>query len=509
MKRYKDSIVLIISNIIFEYILILATYFICGLVRIYVPVSIGRKFYLSTIGRFTPFILIVDIFIICLFFVMGDYYSIHFRNAKRIFFEAFVVAFLGGVVGSAVLFFIDGSQFSRILLIMVVPSWCIVISIKRFLCEKIATRIFSNKISSCKVLIVGTDSNARGYYYNLKTDAQNSTRYIYVGYIADVKNEFMDSYLGDISKLYEVISANEINKVVISADGLTKDVLNNILSICAVFGIECFVIPVYADYIYEGQKVKVDNGLHVINVNAFNTSSILGVNVSVTDMDKTIRDIEANLEKWRGEYVCVSNVHTTVMAYDDPDYRQVQNGAVMALPDGGPLSSYSRSEGKKEAKRVTGPDLMREILIRSGEHGWTHFFYGSTQKTLDMLKEKIEKVYPGAKVVGMISPPFRELSPEEDMEYVELINSLKPDFVWVGLGAPKQEIWMSAHKGRIDSLMIGVGAAFDYESGNLKRAPKWMQKCSLEWLYRFMQEPRRLFKRYFVTNIKFLWLTRR
>ena len=109
----------------------------------------------------------------------------------------------------------------------------------------------------------------------------------------------------------------------------------------------------------------------------------------------------------------------------------------------------------------------------------------------------------------MISPPFRELSEEEDNKYIEEINNAKPDFLWVGLGAPKQEIWMAAHQGKIKSLMIGVGAAFDFESGTVKRAPKWVQNLKMEWFYRMLQDPKRLFKRYFVTNIKYLWLTRK
>lgn len=509
MKRYKDNILLIILNIIFEYILIMATYVICGLIRMYIPTSIGQLFYISTISKFTPFVLIVALFIIVIFFVMGDYYSIHFRSSKRILIESFSVCFIAGVVGSAILFFVDGSQFSRILLIMVVPSWSMIIFIKRILFEKIANVILPNKIITLNVLVIGAGNTARRYYTELKKNEGTSTRTYFSGYLAEEESKDMDRYLGGVEKLYDVISENKIDRVVIAEETATRKSINDILSICAVFGIETVIIPVYADYISDGQKVKTENGIHVLNVNAFNTSNILGVNVSVTDMDKTINDIVDNLDKWKGQYVCVSNVHTTVMAYDNPEYLDVQNGAIMALPDGGPLSSYSRSEGKKDAKRVTGPDLMREILAKSGEYGWSHFFYGSTQKTLDMLKDKIEKTYPDAKIAGMISPPFRELSPEEDSGFVDIINESGADFVWVGLGAPKQEIWMSAHKGRINALMIGVGAAFDYESGNLKRAPKWMQKCNLEWFYRFMQEPKRLFKRYFVTNIKFLWLTRR
>lgn len=500
---------MIFINILLEYILILATYIVCGLIRMTVPTSIGHKFHFYTIERFAPFVAIVGLFMIAVFFVMGDYLSIHFRSTKKIIIEAFCVSLLAGIVGSAVLFFIDGSQFSRILLLLVVPAWTLVIVVKRVIFEKIANKLLSNKIKSCNVLIIGATDNARRYYRELKLGENTSTRYTYVGYLAKEASEYLPQYLGNPDKLYDIVSSMQIGKIVIAEDDTTRKSLNTVLSICSVFGIEAIIIPVYNDYISEGQKIRTENGMHIINVNAFNTSNILGVNISVTDMDKTINDIADNLDTWKGQYVCVSNVHTTVMAHDNPDYREVQNGAVMALPDGGPLSSYSRSEGKKDARRVTGPDLMKEILIRSGEHGWTHFFYGSTQKTLDMLKTKIEKDYPGAKVVGMISPPFKELSPDEDAQYINEINAAKPDFVWVGLGAPKQEIWMSAHKGRINSLMLGVGAAFDYESGNLKRAPKWMQRCNLEWLYRFMQEPRRLFKRYFVTNIKFLWLTRR
>lgn len=239
------------------------------------------------------------------------------------------------------------------------------------------------------------------------------------------------------------------------------------------------------------------------------TNNILGVNIAVTNMDEILGLLCNNLQDLKGEYICVSNVHTTVMAHDDDSYRKVQNEAVIALPDGAPLSKYSRKKGYAQAERVTGPDLMKNILSLSAEREYRHFFYGSTQETLDKLKEVISEKYPGVTIAGMISPPFRPISPEEDKAFVEQINSSGADFVWVGLGAPKQEIWMNEHKGRINSLMIGVGAAFDYECGNIKRAPEWMQKLSLEWFYRLMQDPARLFKRYFVTNTKFLWLTRK
>lgn len=235
------------------------------------------------------------------------------------------------------------------------------------------------------------------------------------------------------------------------------------------------------------------------------TCDIMGVRIAVTDMDATLRLLAENIQRWRGEYICVANVHTTVTAQDDADYRAVQNGAVLALPDGGPLSKYSRAHGHPDAQRVTGPDLMREVLAASGEHGWRHYFYGSTEETLALLEKTLAERYPGAMVAGLYSPPFRPLTPQEDAEIVQKINDAKPDFVWVGLGAPKQERWMAAHKGRVQAVMVGVGAAFDYEAGNIQRAPQWMQRHNLEWLYRLLQDPRRLFMRYFVTNAKFLW----
>lgn len=240
---------------------------------------------------------------------------------------------------------------------------------------------------------------------------------------------------------------------------------------------------------------------------AMSVCEIMGVRIAVTDMETTVRRIEEHLDDWRGEYICVANVHTTVTAHDDPSYRAVQNGAVMALPDGGPLSQYSRRKGFAQAARVTGPDLMKEMLRESAQKHYRHYFYGSTQETLDILREKITRNYPGAVIAGMASPPFRPLTEEEDAAAVAAINEARPDFVWVGLGAPKQERWMAAHQGRVHALMLGVGAAFDYEAGNIRRAPRWMQRCNLEWLYRLLQDPKRLFKRYFVTNTKFLWWT--
>ena len=232
--------------------------------------------------------------------------------------------------------------------------------------------------------------------------------------------------------------------------------------------------------------------------------SIMGVNISVTDIDRVMRLIYENRDEWRGRYICVSNVHTTVMASENEKYRDIQNRAVMALPDGAPLSAFCRSHGFPKAERVAGPDLFKRMLASGQEMPLRHYLYGSTEETLRLLNEKISTAYPSAVICGSMSPPFRELNAKEDASAVEAINAAKPDIVWVGLGAPKQEIWMASHEGRINALMIGVGAAFDYEAGNIKRPPLIVQRLSLEWFYRLLQDPGRLFKRYLVTNTKFM-----
>lgn len=238
-----------------------------------------------------------------------------------------------------------------------------------------------------------------------------------------------------------------------------------------------------------------------------NTCEILGVNIAVTNMKDTVKYIEDNLQDLKGNYICISNVHTTVMAYEDETYRKVQNSGALALPDGRPLSLVQKKKGFKNAVRVTGPDLMGEIFKISEEKGYKHYFYGSTEETLNILRKKLNQSYPKLNIVGMYSPPFRDFVEVEKEEILDEINNGEIDFLWVGLGAPKQEKWMFSNKGRVSALMIGVGAGFDYYAEKISRAPMWMQKCSLEWLYRLMQDPKRLFNRYLVTNNKFMYLT--
>lgn len=236
------------------------------------------------------------------------------------------------------------------------------------------------------------------------------------------------------------------------------------------------------------------------------TCNILGTDIAVTNMSETIEYLEEHLDELRGEYICVSNVHTTVMAYEDKEYWQVQHDAAICLPDGKPLSVYSRKHGFPEAERVTGPDIMGELFAR--DNGIRHYFYGGKPETIETLSKVLREKYPHMQIAGMVSPPFRTLTDEEDAEEIQKMNNTGADIIWVGLGAPKQEKWMYEHRGKVNAVMIGVGAGFDYHAGTIKRAPLWMQKASLEWLYRLLQDPKRLLSRYFKTNLKYLWLIR-
>lgn len=242
---------------------------------------------------------------------------------------------------------------------------------------------------------------------------------------------------------------------------------------------------------------------HKVDKSEIPTCNIMGVNLAAINMSQLIEYTSENIKALSGDYMCVSNVHTTVTAYEDSSYKMVQNSGIMTIPDGGPLSSVGRKRGFDTMERTTGPSYMEEIFKLG--NGYTHYFYGSTQENLNKLNEVLKQKYPDIKISGMFSPPFRALTEEEDEKIIEQINKTNSDFIWVGLGAPKQEKWMNEHQGRVNGFMVGVGAGFDYFAGNIKRAPLWMQKCNMEWFYRLMQDPKRLFKRYWKTNIRFIW----
>lgn len=232
---------------------------------------------------------------------------------------------------------------------------------------------------------------------------------------------------------------------------------------------------------------------------------IIGVDISVVSFEKAIRYLFENFEDARGSYICAANVHTTVTAHENQNYKKIQNSSFMTLPDGKPLSVVGKKRGKYEMERVTGPDFLEEVLKRTENTEMKHYFYGTTQDNLNCFVSVIKNTYPNLKIVGVEPSVFRALSMEEENELVNRINESGADFVWVALGAPRQEIFCNNLSSHTKAVWVAVGGALNVISGVIPRAPQWMQNHGLEWFYRFIKEPRRLFKRYFVTNSKFLW----
>ena len=221
-------------------------------------------------------------------------------------------------------------------------------------------------------------------------------------------------------------------------------------------------------------------------------------------MEECLDFVVENLDQIRGEYVCVSNAHTTVMAHDDPAYRIIQAESIMAIPDGKPLSVIGRKQAPG-MERVTGPDLMRALFSAPEARNRSHYFYGNTPGNLGKLLEALLTAYPNLQVAGFEPSVFHELTPCEEKELANRINASSADYIWIGIGAPRQEVLCHRLKGRVCGLMVGVGGAFNILAGVTPEAPAWMKRLCLEWLFRLMQEPTRLFKRYLVTNTKFIF----
>ena len=227
-------------------------------------------------------------------------------------------------------------------------------------------------------------------------------------------------------------------------------------------------------------------------------ADILGVCVSAINMEDAVSLIEHRIATRVPTYVCITSVHGIIESLGHPRLRKIYNDAGLVTPDGMPLVWMSRWLGFDRTRRVYGPDLMRTLTALSVSRGYRHFYYGGDHCVADRLKQTLIRSHPGLQVVGTLTPPFRPLSPEEDDAVIAQINAAKPDIVWVGLSTPKQEFWMAAHVGRLDApVLIGVGAAFDFLAGIKKQAPRWMRRSGLEWLFRLLQEPRRLWRRYF------------
>jgi N-acetylglucosaminyldiphosphoundecaprenol N-acetyl-beta-D-mannosaminyltransferase len=222
-------------------------------------------------------------------------------------------------------------------------------------------------------------------------------------------------------------------------------------------------------------------------------------------MRDAVTEISRWIEQREPHYVCVTGVHGVMESQRDEALREIHNASGLTTPDGMPMVWAGRVAGAR-ISRVYGPDLMLALCAVADERGWSHYFYGGRAGIPERLAARLRQRFPRLRVAGTHSPPFRPLTPEEDADLVRRVNATAPDIIWVGLSTPKQERWMADHVGRVDApALIGVGAAFDIHAGTLPQAPRWMQRSGLEWLYRLIREPRRLWRRYLRNNPAFLY----
>ncbi len=234
--------------------------------------------------------------------------------------------------------------------------------------------------------------------------------------------------------------------------------------------------------------------------------NVLGVRFNPVNMITASEAVLTAARDGTKGYVCVTGVHGVMEARKNPDMLRILNAAFLNVPDGMPISWIGHAQGFKDMDRVYGPDLMARICEESTDGTFTHFLYGGQEGVAQDLKTQLENRYPGIKIMGTYTPPFRPLNHEEEYELASMIASLKPDFFWVGLSTPKQETFMAAMLSRLDtSVMFGVGAAFDIHTGRIKDAPQWMKRAGLQWFYRLCREPRRLAKRYLINNPLFIF----
>jgi N-acetylglucosaminyldiphosphoundecaprenol N-acetyl-beta-D-mannosaminyltransferase len=235
-------------------------------------------------------------------------------------------------------------------------------------------------------------------------------------------------------------------------------------------------------------------------------TSIIGVHVNSTSYS----DATENILNWSRQpescYVCAANVHMLMEAYDSPEYNQVVNSADLVTPDGMPLVWLMRLKGQYGQERVYGPALMLHVLEAAARENVPVGFFGSSDQIMQLLVARIMSQFPNLRITYSYSPPFREINSDEDVEIIKRINASSARILFVGLGCPKQEKWMAEHRGKVNSVMLGVGAAFDYYAGAISQAPPWMQKMGLEWFYRLAGEPHRLWRRYLLNNPRFIVL---
>lgn len=231
---------------------------------------------------------------------------------------------------------------------------------------------------------------------------------------------------------------------------------------------------------------------------------VMGTRISALSFKETLELADAWVEKKEKKYVCVCNTHSLVTAHYNPAFKQVLDSADLCVPDGMPLVYALRRLGFHGQERVDGPNLMLALCRESEKKGNRIFLYGGTLENLKRLENKLLSIYPGLVIAGSLSPPFRSLTQEEQNDIGNRLNAANADFIFVSLGCPKQETWMFQNRQNINGVMLGVGAAFDFILGDIKRPPLFFQKIGLEWLFRMIAEPKRLIKRYAYNNPAFI-----
>lgn len=233
--------------------------------------------------------------------------------------------------------------------------------------------------------------------------------------------------------------------------------------------------------------------------------NVLGVGIHVLNLPAALEQIAAAVRARRKGYICVTGVHGVMEAQSDDAFRRILNQAFLCTPDGMPMVWMGKINGYRQMRRVYGPDLMLDVCQWSESSGCRHFFYGGAPGVAEALASRLTARFPRLQVAGCYTPPFRALTAAEQEELRDQIRTAKPDILWVGLSTPKQEKFMAEYLPKLDvTLMVGVGAAFDFHSGRVRQSPRWMQRSGLEWFYRLCQEPRRLAGRYLKNNPLFV-----
>ncbi|MEI9979819.1 MAG: WecB/TagA/CpsF family glycosyltransferase [Edaphobacter sp.] len=253
-------------------------------------------------------------------------------------------------------------------------------------------------------------------------------------------------------------------------------------------------------------KARVSNSTARIRCACHEYADVLGVMVSAINMSGAVDAADRWISSGKSGYVCVTGVHGVMEAQKNPEFREILNHALMNTPDGMPMSWVGRLQGFDDMDRVFGPDFMSAMCQLSLERGYRHFLYGGKPGVAAKLKQSLETKFPGIQIVGIYTPPFRDLNPEEEDALLAQVRDCRPHILWVGLSTPKQERFMAQYVDRLQvPLLVGVGAAFDYHTGLIQDCSAWIKRAGLQWLHRLAQDPKRLWRRYLRNNPAFVW----